>query len=63
MTLRDHKGQFVSTKNAMIVDLEGFIADWKRWALAAFRKDDREDGARCMAELNDCRQKLKALTA
>lgn len=63
MTIRNHKGQFVSTKAAMAADLEGFIADWKRWALEAFRKGDRADGQRCMAEMMDCRQKLRELTA
>lgn len=63
MAIRNDKGQFVSTKAALIADLEGFIADWKRWALQAFRKGDRADGQRCMAELRDCRQKLNALQA
>ncbi len=63
MTIRNDKGQFVSTKAALIADLEGFIDDWKHWALQAFRKGDRADGKRCMAELRDCRQKLRALVA
>ncbi|WP_027921528.1 hypothetical protein [Pseudomonas sp. URMO17WK12:I12] len=63
MAIRNDKGQFVSTKAALIADLEGFIADWKHWALEALRRGDRADGLRCMAELRDCRQKLKALAA
>lgn len=63
MNIRNHKGQFVSATTAAAVDLQGFIDDWKRWALEAFRKGDREEGQRCMAELRDCRQKLQALTA
>lgn len=61
--MRNHKGQFASAEQAMIADLEGFIADWKHWALAAFRRGDREEGLRCKAELDDCRRKLAALTA
>ncbi|MBD9671607.1 hypothetical protein IB275_13575 [Pseudomonas sp. PDM21] len=47
----------------MAADLEGFISDWKHWALAAFRSGDREEGMRCKREMDDCRQKLAALTA
>ncbi|MFW5203169.1 hypothetical protein ACOAMT_23230 [Pseudomonas aeruginosa] len=61
--MRNHKGQFASTKQAAIADLEGFIADWKHWALAAFRSGDREDGMRCKRELDACRKQLAELTA
>ncbi|HFZ2572398.1 TPA: hypothetical protein ACIJ25_001886 [Pseudomonas aeruginosa] len=61
--MRNHKGQFVSAKQALVTDLEGFIADWKRWALEAFRKGDREEGLRCKREMDDCRKKLNELLA
>ncbi|KSF88147.2 hypothetical protein AO944_32260 [Pseudomonas aeruginosa] len=62
-TMRNHKGQFASEKQAMAADLEGFIADWKHWALAAFRRGDREDGMRCKRELDACRKRLAELIA
>lgn len=58
---RNEKGQFITEKSALIADLTFFVSEWKRWALASFRKGDRDDGLRCMAELRDCRQKLAAL--
>ncbi|EKJ7650449.1 hypothetical protein RO273_006269 [Pseudomonas aeruginosa] len=61
--MRNHKGQFASEKQAMAADLEGFIADWKHWALAAFRRGDREDGMRCKRELDACRKRLAELIA
>ena len=61
--MRNHKGQFASTQQAAIADLEGFIADWKRWALQAFRSGNREEGLRCKAELDACRLELAKLTA
>lgn len=63
MSIRNDKGQFVSTNAAMIADLEGFIADWKHWAIQALRKGDRTDALRCKAEMDSCRQKLNALAA
>ncbi|WP_397448169.1 hypothetical protein [Pseudomonas sp. NA-150] len=53
----------INVKADLIADLKSFIPDWKRWALEAFRKGDRVDGKRCLAEMRDCRQKLNALTA
>lgn len=61
--MRNHKGQFASDKQAMAADLEGFIADWKHWALTAFRSGDREEGMRCKREMDDCRKKLNELLA
>lgn len=61
--IRNHKGQFVSKRQAMVADLEGFIADWKRWALEAFRSGNREEGLRCKREMDDCRKKLVSLIA
>lgn len=63
MTIRNDKGQFVSTQQALIADLEGFIADWTHWAKQALRKGDKAEAARCMAEVRDCRLKLSTLTA
>lgn len=60
---RNAKGQFVTTTAAMIADLEGFIADWKYWAIQALRKGDRAEAIRCKAEMDDCRRKLNALMA
>jgi hypothetical protein len=61
--MRNHKGQFASTKQAAIADLEGFIADWKNWALVAFRSGNRDEGMRCKRELDSCRKQLAELTA
>ena len=61
--IRNHEGKFASTKQAMIADLEGFIADWKHWAVTALRNGNREEAVRCKRELDDCRAKLAALTA
>jgi len=61
--IRNHKGQFASDKQSAIADLEGFIADWKYWALSAFRSGNREEALRCKREMDDCKQKLSALTA
>ncbi|WP_458373043.1 hypothetical protein [Pseudomonas laurylsulfatiphila] len=63
MAIRNDKGQFVSIDAAMVVDLEGFIEDWKRWAIQALRKGDRVDALRCKAEMDSCRQKLSMLKA
>jgi L-asparagine transporter-like permease len=63
MTIRNDKGQFVSINQAMVADLEGFIADWTHWAKQALRKGDKAEAQRCAAEARDCRQKLKALIA
>jgi hypothetical protein len=63
MTIRNDKGQFVSTQQALIADLEGFIADWTHWAKQALRKGDKAEAQRCAAEARDCRQKLEALAA
>lgn len=63
MTYRNEKGQFITESTAIAMDLQFFISEWKRWALEAFRKGDRADGLRCMAEMRDCRQKLNALKA
>lgn len=59
--IRNQKGQFVSTQQAMIADLQGFIADWMHWSKQALRSGDRAQAASCMAEVRDCRQKLNAL--
>lgn len=61
--MRNHKGQFASATQAAIADLEGFIADWKHWAVQAMRNGNRDEALRCKRELDDCRQKLAALTA
>jgi len=61
--MRNHKGQFASMQQAAIADLQGFISDWKFWALEAFRSGNREEGLRCKHELDDCRKKLAALTS
>ncbi|RMP74165.1 hypothetical protein ALQ20_01284 [Pseudomonas syringae pv. atrofaciens] len=63
MAICNDKGQFVSTNAAIAADLSGFIADWTHWAKQALRNGNREDAKRCMAEAQDCRQKLAALTA
>ncbi|MDX3740189.1 hypothetical protein [Pseudomonas sp.] len=63
MIYRNEKGQFITEKQAIAGDLTFFISEWKRWALEAFRKGDREDGRRCMAEMRDCRQKLREVAA
>ena len=61
--IRNHEGKFAGTKQAMIADLEGFIADWKHWAVAAMRNGDREEALRCKRELDDCRKNLRELLA
>ena len=63
MVYRNEKGQFITETAAIAMDLRFFISEWKRWALQAFKKGDRADGLRCMAEMRDCRQKLNALQA
>ncbi|KAA8555152.1 hypothetical protein [Pseudomonas marginalis] len=63
MAIRNDKGQFVSTQQALAADLQGFIADWTHWAKQALRGGDKAEAARCMAEVRDCRQKLNALQA
>lgn len=63
MIYRNEKGQFITEKQAIAGDLIFFISEWRRWAREAFRKGDREDVRRCMAELRDCREKLRALVA
>jgi hypothetical protein len=60
---RNAQGKFVTTTAAMVTDLEGFIADWKNWAIQALRKGDRDEALRCKAEMDDCRRKLNALQA
>lgn len=61
--IRNQEGKFASTKQAMIADLEGFIADWKHWAVAALRNGNRDEALRCKRELDDCRHKLRGLLA
>ena len=61
--IRNHEGKFASTKQAMIADLEGFIADWKHWAVTALRNVNREEAVRCKRELDDCRNKLREMQA
>ncbi|MEW5507105.1 hypothetical protein [Pseudomonas antarctica] len=63
MAIRNDKGQFVSTQQALAADLQGFIADWTHWAKQALRSGDKAEAGRCMAEVRDCRQKLSALQA
>lgn len=61
--IRNHEGKFASTKQAMIADLEGFIADWKHWAVTALHNGNREESLRCKRELDNCRHKLRELLA
>ncbi len=63
MVYRNEKGQFITEKQAIAGDLAFFISEWKRWALDAFRKGDRAEALRCRAEMDDCRRKLRELTA
>jgi hypothetical protein len=63
MMIRNHEGKFASTKQAMIADLEGFIDDWKHWAVTALRNGNREEALRCKRELDDCRHKMRELLA
>ena len=63
MAIRNDKGQFVSTQQALAADLQGFIDDWTHWAKQALRSGDKVKAARCMAEVRDCRQKLNTLQA
>ncbi len=60
---RNEKGQFISETAALIADLTFFVSEWKRWAVEAMRKGDREECLRCKTEMNDCRRKLNALKA
>ena len=62
-TYRNNLGKFVTMADAMKADLEGFIADWKRWAIQALREGNRAEALRCKAEMDDCRRKLNALSA
>lgn len=61
--IRNHEGKFASTKQAMIADLQGFIDDWKHWAVTALRDGNREEALRCKRELDDCRHKIRELLA
>jgi hypothetical protein len=45
----------------MIADLEGFIADWKYWAVTAMRNGNRDEALRCKRKLEDCRRKLRGM--
>ncbi|MBD8669799.1 hypothetical protein OQ519_25110 [Pseudomonas lurida] len=63
MNIRNDKGQFVSTQQALAADLQGFIDDWTHWAKQALRSGDKAKATHCMAEVRDCRQKLNALQA
>ncbi|MFW3166311.1 hypothetical protein WBQ28_17665 [Pseudomonas syringae pv. syringae] len=63
MVYRNEKGQFINEAAAIKLDLSFFISEWKRWALEAKRKGDQAEAERCMTEMRDCRQKLKALAA
>ncbi|MBK3479829.1 hypothetical protein JJD66_27485 [Pseudomonas sp. MF6751] len=63
MNIRNDKGQFVSTQQALAADLQGFIDDWTHWAKQALRSGDKAKANHCMEEVRDCRQKLNALQA
>lgn len=58
---RNEKGQFITEKASVCMDLEFFISEWKRWAVDALRNGDKTEAHRCVAEMNDCRRKLSAL--
>lgn len=61
--IRNHKGQFVSEKQARIVDLQAMAADWKRWAVQAMNKGDRDDVKVCMANRRRCLAEISELYA